>query len=360
MFQPQSIRVEHKDVIHDVVYDYYGQRMATCSSDQTVKVWDPNEKGVWTVTASWKAHSGSVWRVSWAHPEFGQVLATCSFDRTVSIWEETVSEKTTPTMAPVKRWVRRSNLVDSRTSVTDCKFAPKNQGLMLATCSEDGVIRIYEAPDVMNLSQWQLAYDVSCKMPLSCLSWNQSLFRLHAPMIAAGSDDTSTTVGGKVFILEYSIGGNGKWTKTETLNVTEPVHDVSFAPNVGRLYHILAVASKDVQIFNIKPPLNDQAGLPRYDIQMVAKFSDHCTVWRTSWNVTGTMLATTGDDGCVRMWKMNYQRNWKCAAQLKPDGAETTEESPAPQFPVKENKLLQTTKYIKKGIISNSNQVPWH
>lgn len=50
--------------------------------------------------------------------------------------------------------------------------------------------------------------------------------------------------------------------------------------------------------------LSDQAGFPRYEIQMVAKFSDHnCTVWRTSWNVTGTMLASTGDDGCVRMWK---------------------------------------------------------
>lgn len=35
-----------------------------------------------------QCHSGSVWRVSWAHPEFGQVLATCSFDRTVAIWEE--------------------------------------------------------------------------------------------------------------------------------------------------------------------------------------------------------------------------------------------------------------------------------
>lgn len=57
---------------------------------------------------------------------------------------------------------------------------------------------------------------------------------------------------------------------------------------------------------------------------------------------------------------MNYQRNWKCAAQLKPDGAQTTEESPAPQLPAKDNKLLQTTKYIKKGIITNSNQVPWH
>lgn len=40
------------------------------------------------MTASWKAHSGSVWKVTWAHPEFGQVIATCSFDRTAAIWEE--------------------------------------------------------------------------------------------------------------------------------------------------------------------------------------------------------------------------------------------------------------------------------
>lgn len=38
MFENQAIQTEHKDVIHDVAYDYYGQRMATCSSDQFVKV----------------------------------------------------------------------------------------------------------------------------------------------------------------------------------------------------------------------------------------------------------------------------------------------------------------------------------
>ena len=38
--------------------------------------------------SSLQTHSGSVWRVTWAHPEYGQVLATCSFDRTVCVWEE--------------------------------------------------------------------------------------------------------------------------------------------------------------------------------------------------------------------------------------------------------------------------------
>ena len=35
-----------------------------------------------------QTHSGSVWKVTWAHPEFGQVIATCSFDRTAVVWEE--------------------------------------------------------------------------------------------------------------------------------------------------------------------------------------------------------------------------------------------------------------------------------
>lgn len=38
MFEVQEINAEHKDLIHDVAYDFYGQRMATCSSDQYVKV----------------------------------------------------------------------------------------------------------------------------------------------------------------------------------------------------------------------------------------------------------------------------------------------------------------------------------
>lgn len=32
MFDTEQITTEHKDLIHDVAYDYYGQRFATCSS----------------------------------------------------------------------------------------------------------------------------------------------------------------------------------------------------------------------------------------------------------------------------------------------------------------------------------------
>ena len=38
MYVTKSINADHEDLIHDVAYDFYGKRMATCSSDQKVKV----------------------------------------------------------------------------------------------------------------------------------------------------------------------------------------------------------------------------------------------------------------------------------------------------------------------------------
>lgn len=68
--------------------------------------------------------------------------------------------------------------------MTDVKFGPKTQGLILGTCSADGVIRIYEAPDVMNLSQWTLQHEVICKLSCSCLSWNPSLSKYVNVLLA--------------------------------------------------------------------------------------------------------------------------------------------------------------------------------
>ncbi|XP_037827274.1 nucleoporin seh1 [Lucilia sericata] len=357
MFEVESIVVDHKDVIHDVVFDYYGRRMATCSSDQTVKIWDENEQGKWSVTSSWKAHSGSIWRVSWAHPEFGQVLASCSFDRTASVWEEVLGEKVAATMTPARRWVKRTVLVDSRTSVTDVEFAPKYLGLLLATASADGVIRIYEAPDIMNLSNWPVQHEITNKLPLSCLSWNTSTYKLSSQLLAAGSDETAT-ITGKVFIFAYSENAR-KCVKVDTINdITDPVTDLAFAPNAGRSFHMLAVASKDLYIVNIRG-VADGSGNSKLDIQTVKHTDHNCPVWRVCWNMLATMLISTGDDGCVRIWKMNYSRKWKCAAVLKAEGSGPSYE-PALNSPTFTTSAAATAKYYKKGIISNPNQVPWH
>ena len=42
----------------------------------------------------------------------------------------------------------------------------------------------------------------------------------------------------------------------------------------------------------------------KWEVQMVADFPDHkAEVWKVSWNSTGTILSSTGDDGKIRLWK---------------------------------------------------------
>lgn len=87
-----------------------------------------------------QSHSGSVWRVTWAHPEFGQVIATCSFDRTVSVWEECVGD--TGRDGVQSNWIRKTSHVDSRTSIMDVKFAPKHLGLLLVSFKKEKMSKV--------------------------------------------------------------------------------------------------------------------------------------------------------------------------------------------------------------------------
>lgn len=78
-------------------------------------------------------------------------------------------------------------------------------------------------------------------------------FRLHPPMIAVGSDDPNPTLGAKIFIYEYSENSR-RWVKAEILSsITDAVYDIAFAPNLGRNFHTLAIATKDVRIVTLKP-----------------------------------------------------------------------------------------------------------
>lgn len=68
-FTAKKLPTTHQDLIHDVSYDFYGRRIATCSTDQTVEVktlrttfmslesiqvWDLDDKNQWKQTARWK------------------------------------------------------------------------------------------------------------------------------------------------------------------------------------------------------------------------------------------------------------------------------------------------------------------
>lgn len=69
--------------------------MATCSSDNTIRIYSIEEGVAELITEIGEylffwcneyRHTGPVWRLSWSHPKFGSLLASCSYDGTVKVF----------------------------------------------------------------------------------------------------------------------------------------------------------------------------------------------------------------------------------------------------------------------------------
>lgn len=153
-----AAKSQHPDtIVNDISFDFYGKRFATGSVDHKIRIYDlsddDHESDSWHCVEISDAHSGPVWRLSWAHPEFGSLIASCSEDKTVCIWEEQIAVTRSRTG---ERWSRKCQMADSKKEVKDVKFAPQHLGLLLAAASEDGKIRIYEASDPFNLTSWSM------------------------------------------------------------------------------------------------------------------------------------------------------------------------------------------------------------
>ena len=151
-----SFPLGHDDYVHDLAFDVYGRRIATCSSDQKIRIWEKRDDE-WILSdelAGSLGHQAAVLRVKWADPEFGSVLATSSFDKSVYIWEEVEAKE-----YPKKLWTRRFNFVEKE-AVLDIKFAPKHWGLMIAVAVADGCVKVYAAKDLNNLTQWHEVHEI--------------------------------------------------------------------------------------------------------------------------------------------------------------------------------------------------------
>lgn len=62
--------------------------------------------------------------------------------------------------------------------------------------------------------------------------------------------------------------------------------------------------------------------------RLIGEFSEHQNaVWRLSWNIFGTVLASSGNDGYVRLWKANYAQQWKCIVTVNGSGQQVDTES---------------------------------
>lgn len=313
----------HEELVHDIKYDFYGRHIATVSSDQHIKVFDLDSvSSSWVLNDLWKAHDSLVVKVSWAHPEFSssKILASCSYDRTVKLWQEQPDEL----QGSGRRWMKLCTLaIESYGPVYDVVFAPNHLGLKLGCVGSDGIFRIYESLEPSDLSNWTLTNEIpilSQQLPAKnlqssfCIEWCPAKFINNEKFIVVALDQGF--IYSSVRDMKRSEDNDNDDTSVRYKKICNlPEHNglirsVSWAPSMGRGFHLIATGCKDgyVRIFKAI-----ESGGPDLKIETIAKLDDHKgEVWRVSWNLTGTILSSAGDDGKVRLWKCNYLNEWKC------------------------------------------------
>ncbi|CDO95642.1 unnamed protein product [Kluyveromyces dobzhanskii CBS 2104] len=337
----------HADLVHDISYDFYGRRVATCSSDQHVKVFKlDKETNEWELSESWKAHDSSILSLDWAAPEFGRIIASVSYDKTIKLWEED------PDASELsgKRWQKLCTLNDATGPLFSVKFAPSHLGLRLAALGNDGKLRLYDALESSDLRSWTLTSEVSIldTPPASHLqsdfglSWCPSRFSTERLVVSAMDQATI-----------FQRNKHGKLVPAGKLKGhTGLIRSIAWAPSIGRWYHLIATGCKDgkLRIYKVTEThsnvsdnnntndtnansssiavehgtraegssMEPDSSVPNLHIELIGEHSDHQgEVWSVSWNLTGTILSSSGDDGKIRLWKSSYSNEFRCMSVVQ-------------------------------------------
>ena len=131
-------------------------------------------------------------------------------------------------------------------------------GLQLAVCSQNGEARIYECSNISSPNECTLVNLKTNMNNCSSCSWS-SCFNLPI-LLAIGSDETNTdyktnTNSEKLTIFEHNHLDNtwGRIEKAPSVICSEPIRSLAFAPSIGKLYHVLAIASRSLMIATMKP-----------------------------------------------------------------------------------------------------------
>lgn len=283
-----TIETNHADMIHGAELDYYGLFLATCSSDSKVKIFDvKNEEHV--LVAELEGHRGPVWEVSWAHPKFGNVLASCSYDRKVIFWKKAGST-----------WLK-SYEYNSESSVNSISWAPHEFGMILACASSDGSISFLTFNTEHNT--WD-----SEKIPNAHAIGCNSISWCPSTTLPTGKGNQASVKrlasGGCDNFVKIWVEKNGRWFEETRLEAhSDWVRHVEWAPTCGGCKTQIASASQDRHVI-IWTSDNMVSWTPR----TLNVFDD--VVWSVSWSLTGKMLAVTGADSKISIWRENKDHHW--------------------------------------------------
>ncbi|XP_067928473.1 protein SEC13 homolog [Watersipora subatra] len=291
----QTIDTAHEDMIQDAQMDYFGIKLATCSSDRAIKVFDVKQDQC-SHQQDLLGHEGPVWQLAWAHPKFGSILASCSYDKKVIIWKETN-----------RSWSQIYQHKDHESSVNSVAWAPHEFGLMLACASSDCSISILTSADG---ERWESkrqtnAHSIGC----NSVSWAPAISPVSLLETSADNKPEMTkrlVSGGCDANVKIWAEEDGEWVEEKKLEGhSDWVRDVAWAPSTGLSRSQIASCSQDGRVL----VWTNNGTRDTWSSKEIMKVND--VIWHASWSLTGNILAISGGDNKVSLWKETLDGNWQ-------------------------------------------------
>lgn len=329
------------DYVHDIAYDYYGTRLALCTSSLSILIYSAQTataghdegSGEWVEIACMKqAHTGPIWRLSWGPPDCGEPLASCSEDQTVAIWSN--RSRTGSKSDKVPSWTCCQRLTCEQ-PILDVRFAPSpapGSGLKLAVCTADGKGRIFRCRNEIDLDNWEHE-DVGQKgnkdgkdggVISAAIDWKPAPFGSGAGGEEAPEIIALAGRGGRLVI--YGKGDTNHRKDWGVLVYKDDAHpeekggvkDLAWCPNLCRQEEIIATCGVGAKLWSFKTISAEERGGFRqqqeYQLDLLKELipaeAEICPIWRCSWNLVGTALALCPEGAEVSVWKTNASLEW--------------------------------------------------
>eukprot|EP00756_Hemistasia_phaeocysticola_P064297 Hpha_TRINITY_DN7687_c0_g1::TRINITY_DN7687_c0_g1_i1::g.19367::m.19367/K14004/SEC13; protein transport protein SEC13 len=320
----EVLNTGHEAQVQCASFDAFGQYLATCGSDGSVRVFQLRE-GQQSSIADLREHRGPVWRVAWAPPAFGRVLASASHDRHAIVWaQQQCSDGQV-------HFVKVHDFAGHDSSVNGVAFAPEFAGLMLATCGSDGKVAVL-THNVSDPATWQTTWvsEVGADGAPTERAHNIGVHAVAFVPAPADADQPLlrlASCGADNLVKLWRWEGE-RWTREkESPNPTggeypDWVRDIAFCSAQGET--LLASCSKDkVYVWRQGGP--DEAWKQLTEIPLRA------TVCAVAWQEAEGLLAATTNEGKVHLFlpkRTDKSDEW---VQLSVHDAHTGAEAPGQQ-----------------------------
>lgn len=208
-------------------------------------------------------------------------------------------------------WARISDFALHTASVNTLAWAPHEAGCLLACASSDGNVSVLEFADNAVDHKVFPAHG----MGVNSVSW--------APATAAGS--VAAAGAAPAVQRRFVTGGSDNVLKLWAFDAaslsyvpegapltghTDWVRDVAWSPSVLQKSYIASASQdKTVRIWT------SSAAAPGQWESREIRFD--AVVWRVSWSLSGNVLAVSGGDNKVSLWKENLKGEWESVKTIE-------------------------------------------